>query len=517
MLDDDLKEQLKAIFAGLEAQYILYISTPARHESKEDLILLSSEVASTTDKISYEVHEGERLQLMLLKDRQPIGITFRGIPTGHEFTSLLLAILNSEGKGKNVPDGLMRQRVARLKGEIQLTTYVSLTCTNCPDVVQSLNLMAILNPHITHEMVDGALEQEEVEALHIQAVPSVYANGRLLHVGRATFGELLIALEAQFGLELEHNTSQATEQHYDAIVIGGGPAGSAASIYMARKGLRVALLADQVGGQVKETIGIENMISIPYVQGEELSNHLRTHIESYDVSIFESRHVTQIELRGDDRILHTQSGERFVTQHVIIATGAHWRKLNVPGEAEYAGHGVAYCPHCDGPFYKGKAVAVVGGGNSGIEAAIDLSTICSEVIVLEFLDALKADEVLQNKLKTLKNVEVITASQTLAIEGDGDKVTGIRIKDRHTSQEKTISLSGVFVQIGLLPNSDLFQDVVITNARGEIEIDAHCRTNQKGIYAAGDVSDVPYKQIIIAMGEGAKAALSAYEDMMRSS
>ena len=515
MLDNDLKEQLKTIFAQLEAQYTLYISAPDQHESKDDLITLAKEVADTTDKISCEVHEGEHLQLKLLKNGQPTGITFRGVPTGHEFTSLLLAILNSDGKGKNKHDTVICQRVARLKGTIQLTNYVSLTCTNCPDVVQTLNLMALLNPHITHEMVDGALAQEEVEALHIQAVPTVYANGELLHVGKSDFGELLSALEAKFGLEAEAITTETAEQHYDIVVVGGGPAGSAAAIYSARKGLNVAILAENIGGQVKETVGIENLISVPYTRGEELADHLRTHIEAYPVAIFEHRRVTQIELRGNERILHTQNGERFVTQSVIISTGANWRKLNVQGEAEYTGRGVAYCPHCDGPFYKNKPIAVVGGGNSGIEAAIDLAGICSKVTVLEFLDVLKADEVLQEKLKTLPNVEVFTASQTLAIEGNGNQVTAIRVKDMHTGEEKTISLSGVFVQIGLSANSAPFQNVVATNANGEITIDDHCRTNQKGIYAAGDVSSVPYKQIIISMGEGAKAALSAYEDRMR--
>jgi alkyl hydroperoxide reductase subunit F len=515
MLDNDLKEQLRTIFVGLEAQYLLDISVPDRHENKDDLIVLAEDVAGTTDKISCEVHEGKYLQLKLLKNGQLTGITFRGVPTGHEFTSLLLAILNSDGKGKNRPDALVCQRVARLKGIIQLTTYVSLTCTNCPDVVQALNLMALLNPRITHEMVDGALKQEEVEALHIQAVPAVYANGQLLHVGKAGFGELLTALEAQFGLEEEERIAEVVEQHFDIVVVGGGPAGSAAAIYSARKGLNVAILAENIGGQIKETVGIENIISIPYVRGEELAGHLRTHIEAYPIAIFEHRRITQIEVCGNEHILHTQNGECFVTQSVIIATGAYWRKLNVPGEAEYTGHGVAYCPHCDGPFYKNKPVAVVGGGNSGIEAAIDLAGICSKVTVFEFLDTLKADEVLQKKLKTLPNVEVFTASQTLAIEGDGEKVTGIRIKNRHTEQEETISLNGVFVQIGLLANSTPFQNVVATNASGEIEIDAHCRTSQKGIYAAGDVSSVPYKQIIISMGEGAKAALSAYEDRIK--
>ena len=404
------------------------------------------------------VSDGDGLEFILLKDGAKTGIKFRGVPNGHEFTSLLLAILNSDGKGKNFPDESICNRVKALNGSIHLTTYVSLTCTNCPDVVQALNAMTTLNPQIHHEMVDGAINQAEVDALKIQGVPSVFADGKLIHVGRGEFGELLSKLEAQYGIN--ESLTEKTVKRYDVVVVGGGPAGASAAIYSARKGLSVAVVAERIGGQVKETVGIENLISVP-------------------------------------------------------ETGASWRKLNVPGEAEYIGRGVAFCPHCDGPFYKGKHVAVVGGGNSGIEAAIDLAGICSKVTVLEFMDELKADQVLQEKAKSLPNVEIFVSSQTTEVVGNGDKVTGIRTKDRKTGEERVIHLDGIFVQIGLAANSGVFKEIVETNRPGEIVIDAHCRTNVPGIYAAGDVSTVPFKQIIISMGEGAKAALSAFEDRVR--
>ena len=359
----------------------------------------------------------------------------------------------------------------------------------------------------------GALYQDEVDALKIQGVPSVFADGKLLHVGRGEFGELLAKLEAQYGID---ETKVETEvKEYDVIVAGGGPAGVSAAIYSARKGLRVAIVAERVGGQVKETVGIENLISVPETTGNELADNLKTHLLRYPVDLLEHRKVEKVEVVGKQKQITTSVGEKFLAPALIIATGASWRKLNVPGEAEYIGRGVAFCPHCDGPFYKGKHVAVVGGGNSGIEAAIDLAGICSKVTVFEFMDELKADSVLQDRLKSLPNVEVFVSSQTTEVIGNGDKLTALRIKDRKTEEERLVELDGVFVQIGLSANSSVFRDIVETNRPGEIMIDAHCRTNVTGIYAAGDVSTVPYKQIIISMGEGAKAALSAFDDRVR--
>ncbi|WP_102407756.1 alkyl hydroperoxide reductase subunit F [Parabacteroides bouchesdurhonensis] len=512
MLESALKDQLKGIFANLNANYTFDIHVSPEHESRQELIDLLNDVADSSEKLNIQITDSKGLSFSLLKNGQKTGISFRGVPNGHEFTSLLLALLNADGKGKNFPDEAVCNRVKALNGPINITTYVSLTCTNCPDVVQALNAMATLNNKINHTMVDGAINQEEVEALKIQAVPSVYADDKLIHVGRGNFGELLNKLEEQYGIH--ENTIQKTVKEYDIIVLGGGPAGSSAAIYSARKGLKVAVVAERIGGQVKETVGIENLISVPETTGSELADNLRTHMSRYPIDLLEHRKIERVETEGKNKVISTASGESFVAPALIIATGASWRKLNVPGETEYIGRGVAFCPHCDGPFYKGKHVAVVGGGNSGIEAAIDLAGICSKVTVLEFMDGLKADQVLQEKAKSLPNIEIFTSSQTTEVIGNGDKVTGIRIKDRVTEKEHIIELDGIFVQIGLAANSSIFRELIETNRQGEIIIDTHCRTNIPGIYAAGDVSTVPFKQIIISMGEGAKAALSAFEDRL---
>jgi alkyl hydroperoxide reductase subunit F len=514
MLDSAIKEQVQSLFAGLEANYVLDITSPLHHESREELLELLGDVAAASDKITCKVREGASFGFSLLKNGETTGITFRGIPNGHEFSSLLLAILNSDGKGKNIPDEHICNRVKALKGNIRLATYVSLTCTNCPDVVQSFNVMALLNKNITHEMVDGAICQDEAEALKVQAVPSVFADGKLLHVGKAGFGELLEKLEDFYGID-DMDVAAHAVKDYDVIVVGGGPSGCSAAIYSARKGLTVAILTERIGGQVKETVGIENLISVPRTTGEQLAADLKTHLQNYAIDILEHRRVVNVEVEGKNKRVSTGGGETFVAPALIIATGASWRRLNVPGEADYIGRGVAFCPHCDGPFYKGKHVAVIGGGNSGIEAAIDLAGICSKVTVLEFLDELKADNVLQEKARQQPNIEIFTSSQTLEVVGNGEKVTAIRIKNRKTEEERLVELDGIFVQIGLMPNSAVFKDAVNVNRTGEIEIDIHCRTNRPGIYASGDVSTVPYKQIIISMGEGAKAALSAFEDRMR--
>ncbi len=513
MLDISLKKQVTEIFSGLEADYCFDIHISKQHDSYNELISLLEDVASCSDKITIKQTESNGLVFHLIKNNEPTGISFRGIPTGHEFTSLLLAVLNSDGKGKNFPDEYISNRIKELKGPIKLTTYVSLTCTNCPDIVQALNMMTVLNPTISHEMVDGAINQQEVEALKLQGVPAVFADGQLLHVGRGELGELLTKLENIYGTE--RSAVETHTREYDVIVIGGGPAGSAAAIYSARKGLKVAVLAERVGGQVKETLGIENLISTPKTTGDELANNLKLHMEAYDIDILEHRSVSSVEIADGEKIIRVSGGEVFKALALIIATGASWRRLNTPGESEYIGKGVAFCPHCDGPFYQGKHVAVVGGGNSGIEAAIDLAGICTKVTVFEFLDELKADKVLQEKARSLPNVEIILSAQTTEVIGNGEKVTGIKVKDRKTEKEFIKELDGIFVQIGLTPNSGIFKEIVDTNRFGEIEVDTHCRTNIPGIYAAGDVTTTPYKQIIIAMGEGAKAALSAFDDRIR--
>lgn len=477
-----------------------------------------TDFASTSPRINVEFFdaEGDTLYFDLKKDGESTGITFRGIPNGHEFTSLLLAVLNADGKGKNLPDEGIVRRVRALSGEIDIQTYISLTCTNCPDVVQTLNIFALLNPNIRHEMVDGALFQDEVDKRGVQAVPSVFVGGELLHVGRGSLGELLEKLEAKYpsASAATSGVDAPVERSFDVVVVGGGPAGASAAIYSARKGLKVAMLAERIGGQVKETVGIENLISVPYTTGSELADNLRTHLAHYPIELFENRRIESTELQGKTKILRVKGGEVFTAPAVIIATGAGWRRLNVDGEAEYIGRGVAFCPHCDGPFYAGKRVAVVGGGNSGVEAAIDLAGICQRVTIIEFMDSLKADKVLQDKALSLPNVEIMTSTQTMKVVGNGDKVTSLQLKNRQTDEEHTLELDGVFVQIGLSANSQPFDELDKTRI-GEIIIDAHCRTNIPGVYAAGDVSSVPYKQIIIAMGEGAKAALTAFDDRTR--
>lgn len=517
MLDQSILQQVREIFKNLDAHYTFRVIADSHRNETEEMRQFLNDFASCSDHLTCEFNQtfqDNSLEFTLLKDGKETGITFRGIPNGHEFTSLLLAVLNADGKGKNLPDEMICQRIKSLKGAIRLQTYVSLTCTNCPDIVQALNIMALQNPNLTHEMVDGALFQDEVNRLNIQAVPAVYANGEMLHMGRGSLGELLQKLEERFGSE-PNEENHPIHREFDVLVIGGGPAGASAAIYSARKGLHVGVVAGRIGGQVKETVGIENLISVPQTTGAQLANDLRSHMNHYPIELFEERSIESTLLQEPHKLVMTRGGETFSAPAVIIATGASWRRLNVPGENEYIGRGVAFCPHCDGPFYKGKHVAVIGGGNSGIEAAIDLAGICSKVTVYEFLDNLKADQVLQKKLFGLPNVEVFTAMQTTEVVGNGEKVTGIRVKNRNTGEEMVHPLDGIFVQIGLAANSAPFREVLDTTPIGEIKIDAACRTNLPGVYAAGDVSSVPYKQIIIAMGEGAKAALSAFDDRTR--
>ena len=515
MLDQALLQQVRQIFAELNAQFTLAVYTDSANPHSAELKSFFSDFATTSSHLVVEQHEAPgHFEVKLLKDGADTGVVFRCIPGGHEFTSLLLAILNADGKGKNLPDETLVRRIQALRGPIHLTTYVSLTCTNCPDVVQALNIIALNHTDFTHEIVDGALFQDEVNQLHLQGVPAVFSGDKLVHSGRGELSQLLDELEENFGVE--DLPAEKIERSYDLVVVGGGPAGSAAAIYSARKGLHVAIVAERLGGQVNDTVGIENLISVPKTTGPELAQHLGEHIEDYPIDLFVNRKVEQVNLDGEVKELHIKGGEVFLSKQIVIATGAGWRKLNVDGEANYLGRGVHFCPHCDGPFYKGKRVAVVGGGNSGVEAAIDLAGICSHVTVLEFADHLLADEVLQEKAKSLSNVEIFTLSQTTAVLGDGQKVTGVRVKDRTNDAEREIELDGIFVQIGLAPNTQPFAESLELSPRREIVVDATCRTSKVGVYAAGDCTTVPYKQIIVAMGEGAKAALSAFDDRVRN-
>lgn len=523
MLDSAIKEQLKTVFASLEREVVLS-ARPSGHQKQAELRELLSEVAEASPRISAR-EEGEAAAVPtfeVLADGAPTGIAFRCVPGGHEFTSLVLAVLNAAGRGR-FPDEGTRRRVAALRGPIEITTYVSLSCTNCPDAVQALDQMAVLHGNFRHIVVDGALVPEEVSARGVQGVPAVFAGDALLHSGRADFGELLEKLEERYGAAAGGEAEAVGEEEvaperFDVVVLGGGPAGTAAAIYSARKGLKTAVVAQRVGGQVNDTLAITNLPSVSRTEGPRLAADLRAHLADYDVRIFENRRVEAVEKAGDGSgaVVRVSGGERFAADALIVATGAKWRELGVPGEKEHIGRGVAFCPHCDGPFFSGKRVAVVGGGNSGVEAAIDLAGICSQVTLLEFADELRADRVLVEALRRLPNAAVLTSARTIEVVGDGAAVQALRWEHRKTGAVSELSLEGVFVQIGLVPNSAAVSSLVRTTKGGEIEVDARCRTSVPGIYAAGDVTTVPYKQIAVAMGEGVKAALSAFDDRMRA-
>lgn len=517
MLDNNILDQLKSVFGKLEKEVTLVYSESG-HSDQKNLVDMLEQVASTSQNITVKPAVGEHHSPMptfhIEYEGKKNGISFKGIPSGHEFTSLILAILNSDTKGK-FPDEKILARIKRLKGPIEIRTYISLTCENCPDVVQTLNQMAIIHGDFKHTMIDGSYTQEEIKALNIQGVPSVMVDDKLVYSGKLNLIDLLSNLEKTFGTEdaihakiVNHDLGK-----FDVVVVGGGPAGAAAAIYSVRKGLKTALLAERIGGQVQDTKGIENLIGVKYTEGPQLAAQLNSHLAEYPVSIFEHRRVEKV-VDGKEKIIHLEGGEFINATAIIVTTGAKWRELNIPGEKEYIGRGVAFCPHCDGPYYKGKKIAVVGGGNSGVEAAIDLAGIVKEVVLFEFNDTLKADKVLVDKLKSLPNVSIVTEARTAQVIGDGTKVVSLEYEDRKTKNMMKVDLDGIFVQIGLLPNSGFVKDIVETTKFGEIVVDVKGRTNVPGIYAAGDVTTTPYKQIIIAMGEGAKAALAAFEDQM---
>jgi alkyl hydroperoxide reductase subunit F len=515
MLDTAMLDQLKGIFSKLENPVVLKLSRSS-HKDHAGLKEMLDELASTSDKIRVEESSQESpVPLFEIHTAgKPNGVSFRGIPGGHEFSSLVLSILYSDGKGKLPDEGLIH-RIKSLKGPVRLKTFISLSCENCPEVVQALNLMATLHPEFSHEMIDGAYAQDEVETLGIQGVPSVILDGKLIHSGKIQLLDLLTKLEEVFGKSSE-SLKVRDLGHFDVAVIGGGPAGASAAIYSARKGLKTALIAERFGGKLQETKGIENMISMKYTEGVKLAAELAEHVSSYPIKKLEHRRVNKI---SGDKVKHIEleSGEQLEASTVIIATGAKWRELGIPGEKEHIGLGVAFCAHCDGPFYKGKKVAVVGGGNSGVEAAIDLAGIASEVVLLEYGDKLRADDVLTAKLKALPNASIHTHAKSTQVLGDGKKVIGLEYLDQKTEKVKTIDLDGVFVQIGLLPNTQFLKGMVELTRYGEIVVDAKGRTSVPGIYAAGDVTTIPFKQIVTAMGDGAKVALSAFEDRLHAS
>jgi alkyl hydroperoxide reductase subunit F len=517
MLDANLKAQLQAYLEKVTQPFEIVASLDDAAKSAE-LKNLLEDIASMSDKITLRTDgdDARKPSFALNRINGDISLRFAGIPMGHEFTSLVLALLQVGGHpSKLAPDVI--EQVANLDGEYNFETYFSLSCQNCPDVVQALNLMAVLNPKITHVAIDGALFQDEVEQRQVMSVPMIFLNGEVFGQGRMDVEQILAKVDT--GSTAREAAKLNEKDAFEVLVIGGGPAGAAAAIYAARKGIRTGVAAERFGGQVLDTMAIENFISVQETEGPKLARQLEEHVRQYDVDIMNLQRASRLVPATEQGGLHTvefESGASLKAKTVILSTGARWREMNVPGEQEYRTRGVAYCPHCDGPLYKGKRVAVIGGGNSGVEAAIDLAGIVKHVTLLEFDTKLRADDVLQKKMNSLPNVTVIKNALTTEVLGDGSKVTALVYKDRATDALVTVELEGIFVQIGLLPNSEWLKGTVALSNRGEIEVDARGATNIPGVFAAGDVTTVPYKQIIIAMGEGSKASLSAFDYIIRS-
>ena len=518
MLDDAIQAQLKAYLERLQRPIELVASLDDSANSQQMHTLLT-QVAALSDKVSLRT-DGDNPRRPSFGVAQPGDaprIHFAGLPMGHEFTSLVLALLQTGGHPPKVEQAVIDQ-IKALPGSFKFETFISLSCHNCPDVVQALNLMAVLNPGVTSTMIDGALFQDEVNARQIMAVPTVYLNDAKFGQGRMTVEEVLAQVDTGASARAAAEISQKAP--FDVLVVGGGPAGAAAAIYAARKGIRTGVLAERFGGQVMDTLGIENFISVKETEGPKLAMALEQHVKEYDVDVMNLQRAAKLipaSEAGGLIEVQLDNGATLKSRSVILATGARWREMNVPGEKDYKAKGVCFCPHCDGPLFKGKRVAVIGGGNSGVEAAIDLAGIVSHVTLLEFADTLRADAVLQNKLNSLPNVTVIKSAQTTEVTGDGQKVNGLSYKDRVSEEIKHIELEGIFVQIGLLPATDWLKGTLELSRFGEIVIDAKGQTSAAGVFAAGDCTTAPYKQIIIAMGAGATASLSAFDHLIRSS
>ncbi|GAA0361119.1 alkyl hydroperoxide reductase subunit F [Bowmanella denitrificans] len=515
MLDNNLKSQLKTYLANLKRPVELVLATDDSDKSQQ-LLALARDIEALSDLVSYsQSADNQRIPSMQVRSPDTgTSIEFAGLPMGHEFTSLVLALLHSGGHPIKQEQAILEQ-IKSLPGPLHFETYVSLSCQTCPGVVQALNLMAAVNPNITNVMIDGALFQDEVSQRNVMAVPSVYLNGESFSQGAITLEKILTKVDANAAKHqaeaLKHKPT------FDLLVVGAGPAGASAAIYAARKGIRTGLLADRFGGQVADTVGIENFISVKHTEGPKLVASLEEHVRDYEVDIMANQRAVQVR-EGDTLEITLENGAVLKSKSLVLATGARWREMNVPGEREYRGKGVAYCPHCDGPLFKGKKVAVIGGGNSGIEAAIDLANIVEHVTVLEFDSKLRADDVLVRKARSMANIEIILNAQTLQVNGDGSKVNGLTYKDRVSAEQHHIALAGIFVQIGLVPNTEWLKDSGIElTLRGEIVTAANGETSVKGVFAAGDATTAPFKQIIIAMGSGATASLGAFDYLMRSS
>ena len=517
MLDSTLKGQLKAYLERITLPVEIVSSLDERPASAEMRELLD-EIESLSDKVQVR-HDGtdaRRPSFSINRVGADMGMRFAAIPMGHEFTSLVLALLQAGGHPPKVDADVIEQ-IKSIEGDFVFESYISLSCHNCPDVVQALNLMAVLNPRIRHVTIDGALYKDEVDTRQIMAVPMVFLNGELFSSGRMELAEIVAKIDT--GAAARDAARLATKEAFDVLIVGGGPAGAGAAVYAARKGIRTGIVAERFGGQTLDTLGIENYLSVHETQGPKFAADMEAQVRSYGVDIMNSQRVKTIEPApqpGGEITVTLANGATLKSRSVILATGARWKNVNVPGEQEYRNKGVAYCPHCDGPLFKGKPVAVIGGGNSGVEAAIDLAGLVAHVTLIEFADQLKADAVLVDKLKSLPNVSIHTNAQTTEITGADGKVNGLLFKDRSSGETHRVELAGVFVQIGLVPNTEWLRGTVELSRYGEIIIDDKCATSLPGVFAAGDVTTVPYKQIIIASGEGSKAALSAFDHLIRS-
>ena len=519
MLDASLKQQLQT-YLGRMTQPIEIVATLDDSEPAREMRELLEDVVSLSSLITLEQRQADGSvrapSFTVNRVGADMGIRFAGIPMGHEFTSLVLALLQAGGHPPKV-DATVIEQVAALDGDFEFEVYVSLSCQNCPDVVQAINLMAVLNPRVRATMIDGSLFQSEVESKQVMAVPSLYLNGQPFAQGRMSVEEILAKLDRSAGArQAEAIRAKAP---FDVLVVGGGPAGASAAVYAARKGIRTGVVTERFGGQVLDTMGIENFISVKETEGPKLAAALEQHVRGYDVDVMNLQRAEKLVPAGADGLVEVKlaNGASLRSRTVILSTGARWRTMGVPGEEEYRNRGVAYCPHCDGPLFKGKRVAVIGGGNSGVEAAIDLAGIVGHVTLLEFDGKLRADEVLQRKLRSLANVTVHVNAQTTEVLGDGRKVTGLNYRDRVSGALRSVELEGIFVQIGLLPNTEWLSGTVALSSRGEVVIDDRGQTSVPGVFAAGDATTVPYKQIVIAMGAGSTAALAAFDHLIRSS
>lgn len=520
MLEDSLKTQLQT-YLGMLRQPIRLIASLDNSAGAAEMRELLQEIAGLSDKVSFDEsgNDARKPSFVIAKEGEPRGVRFAAIPLGHEFTSLVLALLWTGGHPPKVEDSVIEQ-IKSLQGNFNFEVYMSLSCHNCPDVVQATTLMTVFNPNVQTTVIDGALYQDEVNARNIMAVPTTYLNGEMFASGRMLVEEILAKVDT--GAIAKEAEKLNAKDPFDVLIVGGGPAGASAAVYTARKGIRTGIVAERFGGQVMDTLGIENFISVQATEGPKLVMALEEHVKSYDVDIMSLQRVASLSEPGksgskNNHLIEVklESGATLKSKSVILATGARWRELGVPGEKDYKNKGVAYCPHCDGPLFKGKHVAVIGGGNSGVEAAIDLAGIVSHVTLLQFDTELKADAVLQKKLRSLANVTILTSAQTTEVTGDGTRVNGLTYTDRVTGESKHIALEGVFIQIGLVPNSDWLKGTLNLSKYGEIEINNHNATSLPGVFAAGDVTTIPYKQIIIAMGEGANAALGAFDYLIR--